>query len=29
VPTTEWHCGVEFLTLRLKHARGGIFSTVA
>jgi len=29
LPTTGWHCGVEFLTLRLKHARGGIFSTVA
>jgi len=29
IPAGGWHCGVEFLTLRLKHARGGIFSTVA
>ena len=28
-PTAHWHSGVEFLTLRLKHERGGIFSTVA
>ena len=25
----RWQCGAEFLTLRLKHARGGLFSTVA
>lgn len=24
-----WHCGVEFLTLRFRHDRGGIFSTTA
>ncbi len=25
----EWQCGVEFLTLRLKQRRGGLYSTVA
>jgi hypothetical protein len=24
-----WHCGVEFLTLRLARERGGLLSTVA
>jgi DnaJ-class molecular chaperone len=25
----RWHCGVEFVRLRIKHERGGLFSTVA
>jgi curved DNA-binding protein CbpA len=29
LPFGRWQCGVEFLTLRLHHERGGLFSTVA
>lgn len=28
-PSAGWHCGVEFLTLRFRHERGGILSTIA
>lgn len=28
-PSVGWHCGVDFLTLRLRHERGGILSTIA
>ena len=27
-PSVGWHCGVEFLTLRFRHERGGILSTI-
>jgi len=25
----SWQCGVEFLTLRFKHSRGGLLSALA
>lgn len=28
-PRSRWRCGVEYLTLHIKHDRGGLFSTTA